>query len=160
MAFGVDGVYTFQGIKSRVIKQNFEGWVPHSMGIHSMAHQTNLAVQTLLHLQMMSKIEGLFSISYNYFSKYLKQHLEFSKLFEIMETNWAKIFKNVKTCWTSMLSLTRCVMFKYMTLLMTMGLTMTRQRLILTFFVMSKFYWVLPYYLCYNQFTTRLNSAN
>jgi hypothetical protein len=108
----------------------------------------------------MSKIEGLFSTSYNYFSKYLKQHLEFSKLFEIIETNWAKIFKNVKTCWTSMLSLTRCVMFKYMTWLMTMGLTMTRQRLILTFFVMSKFYWVLPYYPCYNQFTTWLNSAN
>jgi hypothetical protein len=71
---------------------------------------------------MMSKIEGLFSTSYNYFFKYLKQHLEFSKLFEIMETKWVKILKNVKTCWTSMLSLVRCVMFKYMTLLMTMAI--------------------------------------
>lgn len=32
-----------------------------------MAHQINLAMQTLLHLQMMNKIEGLFSTSYNYF---------------------------------------------------------------------------------------------
>jgi hypothetical protein len=28
MAFGVDGVYTFQGIKLGVTKYNFEGWVP------------------------------------------------------------------------------------------------------------------------------------
>lgn len=86
-----------------------------------MAHQINLAMQTLLHLQMMNKIEGLFSTSYNYFFKFLKRHLEFSKLSEIMKIKWAKILKNVKT-WISMLSPTRYVMSKYMTLLMIMAI--------------------------------------
>lgn len=119
-----------------------------------MVHQTDLAMQTLLHLQMMSKIEGLFSTSYNYFFKYLKRHLEFSKLSEIMKTKWAKILKNVKTCWISMLSPTRCVMSKYMTLLMIMAIDNDNTKVNFDLFVMSKFYWVLSYYPCYSQFTT------
>ncbi len=55
---------------------------------------------------------------YNYFSKSLKRHLEFTKLVEVMETKGAKILKNV----ISMLSLAWCVMVKYKTLLMKMAL--------------------------------------
>jgi hypothetical protein len=48
--------------------------------------------------------------------------MEFSRLCEIMETKLAKILENMKTFWTFMLSLARCVMSKYMTLLMTMAI--------------------------------------
>jgi hypothetical protein len=51
-----------------------------------MVHITNLAIQTLSHLQMVSKIEGLFQTFNNYFSKSPKRHLEFLKLVEVMET--------------------------------------------------------------------------
>ncbi len=59
MTFGADGVSVFQGIRSNVIWQIFDGWAPHSMGVHYMVHKTNLVVQTLLHLQMVNTIEGL-----------------------------------------------------------------------------------------------------
>jgi hypothetical protein len=59
MTFGVDGVFVFQSIRSGVIWQLFDGWAPHSMGVHYMVHKTNLVVQNLLHLQMVNKIEGL-----------------------------------------------------------------------------------------------------
>ncbi len=55
-------------------------------GLHCMVHITNLAIQTLSHLQMVSKIEGLFQTFNNYFSKSPKRHLEFLKLVEVMET--------------------------------------------------------------------------
>ncbi len=76
MTFGVDGVFVFQGVKSGVIQQIFNGWAPHSTRVHCIAHGTNLAVQILSHLQMVNKIEGLFQTLYNYFSKNLKMHLE------------------------------------------------------------------------------------
>ncbi len=80
MTFGVDGFSIYQGTKSGVTKQIVDGWAPHSMGVHYMAHRTNLMVQTLSHLQMGNEIEGLLQTLYNYFSKSLKRHLEFSKL--------------------------------------------------------------------------------
>ncbi len=71
-----------------------------------MAHRTNLMVQILSHLQMGNKIEGLFQTLYNYFFESLKRHLEFTKPTKLLETKGAKILKNVKTCWISMLSVT------------------------------------------------------
>jgi hypothetical protein len=61
------------------------------LGVHYMVHRTNLVVQTLSHLQMVSKIECLFQTLYNYFSKSLKRHLKFMKLAKLMETKGAKI---------------------------------------------------------------------
>jgi hypothetical protein len=54
--------------------------------LHCLVQITNLAIQTLSHLQMVSTIEGLFETLYNYFSKSPKMHLEISKLVELMET--------------------------------------------------------------------------
>jgi hypothetical protein len=68
------------------------------MGMHYMAHRTNLMVQILSHLQMGNKIEGLFQTLYNYFFESLKRHLEFTKPTKLLETKGAKILKNVKTC--------------------------------------------------------------
>jgi len=39
MTFGVDGVFIFQGVKSRLTKQISNGWVLHSMGVHCMVHK-------------------------------------------------------------------------------------------------------------------------
>jgi hypothetical protein len=55
-----------------------------------MVHITNLVIQTLSHLQMVSIIEGLFQTLYNYFSKSPKRHLEFFKLVELMETKGSR----------------------------------------------------------------------
>ncbi len=79
MNFSADGVFVFQGTRSSVIIQIVNGRAPHFMGVHCMAHRTNLVVQTLSHLQMVSRIESLLQTSYNYFSKSLKRHLEFMK---------------------------------------------------------------------------------
>ncbi len=57
MTFGVDGVYVFQGVRSRVTKHIYDGWAPHSMGMHCMAYRMNLAVQTLFCLPMVNKLK-------------------------------------------------------------------------------------------------------
>jgi len=44
MTFGASGVFVFQGIKLRVIKQIPYGWVPNSMGFHCMVHKTNIVI--------------------------------------------------------------------------------------------------------------------
>jgi hypothetical protein len=44
MTFSAYGVSIIQGIRSGVIQQISEGWVSHSMGVHCMAHRTNLIV--------------------------------------------------------------------------------------------------------------------
>jgi len=97
MTFGVDGVFVFQGTKLGVTQQIFDGWASHFMGVHCVVHRTNLGVQIMSHLQMVSKFEGLFQNLCNYFSKSLKRHLEFTKLAKLMESKGAKMFKNVKT---------------------------------------------------------------
>ncbi len=68
---------------------------------------------------MVNKIEGLFQTLYNYFSKSLIRHLEFTKLVKVMEL---KGMKDVKTHWISMLSPAWRVMLEYRTLLMKMAL--------------------------------------
>jgi hypothetical protein len=51
-----------------------------------MAHQTNLAVQVLLNLPMVAKLENLLQSLYFYFSSSFERHLEFTKLVKIVET--------------------------------------------------------------------------
>jgi len=113
--------FVFQGTSSSVIWQIFDAWTPHFIGVHYIAHKTNLAIQILLHLQMIIKLEGLIYTLYNYFSNSLERHLEFTKLVKLMETKRAKILKNGKTHWISMLSPTWHVMVEYRTLLMKMA---------------------------------------
>jgi len=97
MTFGVDGVFVFQGTKLGVTQQIFDGWVSYFMGVHYVAHRTNLGVQIVSHLQMVNRFEGLFQNLYNYFSKSPKRHVEFTKLAKLMEPKGVKILKNVKT---------------------------------------------------------------
>jgi hypothetical protein len=47
ICFGPNGVHVFQNTKSGVTKQIKENYALHSIGVHCMAHYTNLVVQTL-----------------------------------------------------------------------------------------------------------------
>jgi hypothetical protein len=70
-----------------------------------MAHQTNLAVQSLSSMPMVSKLENLLQSLYGYFSSSLKHHLEFTKLTKIVEIKRLKVLLNAKTRWINMLPL-------------------------------------------------------
>jgi hypothetical protein len=48
VAFGVDGVLVFQNISTSVIMQLHNEYAPYMVGVHYMAHHTNLAMQTLI----------------------------------------------------------------------------------------------------------------
>jgi hypothetical protein len=67
------------------------------MGVHCVAHRTNLAVQYLSNFIFIACIEAFMVNMYNYFNHSLKQHLEFQKLDITMETKVNKIIKIVKT---------------------------------------------------------------
>jgi hypothetical protein len=103
MCLGVDGVSTFQGVRSRVIVLMTTQQAPFLIGIHYMPHKTNLTVQSLFSMLMVSKLEDLHQSLYGYFPSSPKCHLEFKKLVEIMEIEGLKVFQNVKTRWNSML---------------------------------------------------------
>jgi hypothetical protein len=62
-----------------------------------MAHWTNLDVQVLSNLSMVAKLENLLESLYSYFSNSFEQHLEFTKLVEMVETGRLKILQNVNT---------------------------------------------------------------
>jgi hypothetical protein len=44
ISFRTDGVNVFQGTKIGVIKQIHDQYASHSIGVHCMAHHTNLVV--------------------------------------------------------------------------------------------------------------------
>jgi hypothetical protein len=79
-----------------VIAQLKKKYFPYMMGQHYMAHKTNLVVQALLDLPMMVKSEGLLQSLYFYFSSSPKQHSEFIKLLEIVESKRVQDFVKCK----------------------------------------------------------------
>jgi hypothetical protein len=79
VSFGVDRVTIFQGVKNGVKAQIMQKHAPFVDGMHCMA-LTNLVVQTLSDLILVSKIESLLASMYNYFVHSLKHHLEITKL--------------------------------------------------------------------------------
>jgi hypothetical protein len=85
--------------------------------VHCMAHKTNLVVEPLSNLPVVSKIESLCKNIHNYFSHLPKRHLEFTKLAEIVETEGLKILNNVKTRWISLLEPLKRVLGEYKTLI-------------------------------------------
>lgn len=58
-----------------------------------MVHRSNLAMQYLSDLDMVSRIETLLAALHKYFSKYSKCHLELQKLDALLETKVGKYFK-------------------------------------------------------------------
>ncbi len=87
-----------------------------------MVHRTNLVVQTLSNLPLVSCIENLLQYLYGYFSHSPKRHLKCTKMAKIMETKGNKILWSIKTRWISMISFVKHVLSKYRTLFMKMAL--------------------------------------
>jgi hypothetical protein len=90
------------------------------MDVHYFAHHTNVAVQSLGNLTLITKIEGFILNTYGYFSHSPKRHLEFQRLAQILEAKGNKILKNVKTKWMSMLDPLKRIMVEYRLLLVVM----------------------------------------
>jgi hypothetical protein len=59
--FGVDGASFVSGCDIGVMSQLRDKHVPYMMGQHSMAHMTNLIVQLLSNLPMVTKLEDFFT---------------------------------------------------------------------------------------------------
>jgi hypothetical protein len=88
-----------------------EKYYPYMMGQYCMTHEMNLDVQLLSNLPMVAKLEDFLQSLYSYFSSSPKQHLEFIKLANIMETKKLNL-RNVKTPWINMLEPLKHVMVK------------------------------------------------
>jgi hypothetical protein len=120
VCFGADGVSVFQGARAGVTQQLKQKDAPFLIGVHCMAHRTNLAVEPLSNLPMVEKLETLCQALYNYFTMSSKKHLEFQKLADIVETEGRRLLKNVKTRWISLLEPLRRVLAEYKTLVVKM----------------------------------------
>lgn len=59
VSFGADGVSVFQGVRTGVTVQLKDNHAPFVSGMHCMSHRTNLAVQTLSQVPLVTRIEEL-----------------------------------------------------------------------------------------------------
>jgi hypothetical protein len=91
ICFGVDGVNVCQGTKSGVTMQIKDNYAPHSIGVHCMAHCTNLVVYMLSKLPLVIRFSNLLQTLHSYFAHSPKRHLEFIKLANFMQTKGNKI---------------------------------------------------------------------
>jgi hypothetical protein len=66
------------------------------VGVHCVAHQTNITIQTLSKLPLVSKIEAMLQSIYTYYSLSFKQHLDRCKLEEFLEQKALNILYNLK----------------------------------------------------------------
>jgi len=120
LCFGADEMNVFQRGKTKLTKQIKDSWAPFSMGVHCVAHHTNLVVQSLQDLTLIVKIKSFMFNIYGYFNHSPKRHMKFQRLIQTLETKGNKILKNVKTRWMSMFSPLNKIMAKYRPLLVMM----------------------------------------
>jgi hypothetical protein len=100
---GADGASVLRGKRQGVTTQLQVKYVPHMHGMHCVVHRTDLAVEILSDLPLVSCVEELLAWLYNYFSCSPKRHLELEKLCELLKVKGEKILNNMKTRWISML---------------------------------------------------------
>ena len=84
--FIANKVSIFQGVCTGVTIQLKENRAPFVFGIHCMSHHTNLAVQTLLQVPLVSWIEELLQRLYSFFSHSPKRNQKLANLANIVET--------------------------------------------------------------------------
>jgi hypothetical protein len=60
IAFVVDGVNIFQGLKFGVTIQVCESWAPFNLGMHCVSHHNNLAMQNLFVFPLVLQLKELF----------------------------------------------------------------------------------------------------
>jgi hypothetical protein len=124
VCFGSDGAAVLQGKRNGVTVQIQGQHAPHCHGMHCVAHRTDLVVEVLSELDMISSIEKLLKKLYSYFCKSPKRHLELEKLSELLQSKGGKILNNVKIRWISVLSPLRRVLSEYRVLLVKMYIDM------------------------------------
>jgi hypothetical protein len=122
VSFGADGVSVFQGVRTGVTVQLKENHAPFVFGMHCMSHRTNLAVQTLSQVPLVTRIEELLQGLYSFFLHSPKRNQELADLANIVETASQKILRNVKTRWISCLEPVKRVMSEYKALVLKMHL--------------------------------------
>ena len=85
------------------------------------AHKTNLAIEILGQMPIVSCIEELLAGIYTFFCKSPKKHLEFVKLAELLNSRGNKILQNIKTRWLNMIGPAVKIMNEYMLFLVKMS---------------------------------------
>jgi hypothetical protein len=91
VCFRADGVSVIQGCRAGVTQQLKEQDALFLLGVHCMTHYSNLAVEPLSNLPVVSKLESLCQSLYTYFCTSSKKHLEYHKLADIVETESLQI---------------------------------------------------------------------
>jgi hypothetical protein len=76
----------FQGHCIGITTQVKENTTPYFIGVHCMAHQTNLTIITLLKMPFVFHIEAMLYSLYAFFVHSLKKYLEFVKLAKTFAT--------------------------------------------------------------------------
>jgi hypothetical protein len=95
--FGANGMFVFQGSRSGVTQRLKDQEAPFMLGVHCMAHRTNLEVEPLFNLHVVSKLVTFCQALYNYFSMSSKKLLEFQKLADIVEIEGLRMLLNHRT---------------------------------------------------------------
>ncbi len=91
LCFCASGVIPFKVLEVG-LQFNFEIYsLLFFMGIHYMAHNTNLVVLIFFSLPMVARLKDLLQSIYTFFSKFPKCHLKLIKLAQIMETKGNKL---------------------------------------------------------------------
>ena len=111
--FGVDGVSSFQGLKTGVTVQIKSKYAPFVIGVHCCAHRLNLAAQSLSSNTVMHSVEEVLRTTHKYFAYSPKKAAEFKALAQQLESKGLKMLKNVKTRWMSCLPPIRRLLAEY-----------------------------------------------
>jgi hypothetical protein len=121
ISFGADDATVFQGYKGGVTKLLNGSNAQYMVGLHCVAHKTNLAAICLEKLPVVKKIEALWSALYSCFSRSPARNLSFVRLADDINNSGNKILRNVKTRWISMLPAMKRVLEEYKVLVAQMA---------------------------------------
>ena len=105
-----------------------ENLAPFAIGVHYVAHCTNLCVQMLSTVLVVHNAKELCQLVYTYFSKSPKWHLEFLKLANLMKTKDNQVLQNVQIRRISCLGSIQQLLQEYRPLLMKMGLDIVDEK--------------------------------
>lgn len=80
VSFNEDGAMVFQGVCNRVTMQLQQEICLFMVGMHCMAHHTNLAMQTFQVICYLQSLRLYYTTKYIYFSNSLKYHVEYQRV--------------------------------------------------------------------------------
>jgi hypothetical protein len=113
-----------------VITQIRKQFASYLLGVHYVAHQTNLTILVLSKLSLVMHIESMLESLYGFFLHSPKKLLEFENLAKTLETKGLKLLCNNKTCWISMFNLLKHVFGEYKSLIVKMHMDAPKNKLV------------------------------